>query len=270
LVLLSLAFAAALAAPAEEINPTIVGGSNAAPGQFPFIVSLQWTILGVAAHICGGSIIGPNWALSAAHCVTEIPQFGRIDLLVGAHNMAVAGEATRARHEVAQTILHPDWTPGPQVGPDDLVLMRPSTPFVFNVRVRAVRLPAPGNIPTTALTLSGWGATNPAGTAAATILQHAVKPTITITQCRNAFFALGLNGNLVDDTNFCTGPLTGGLSACSGDSGGPLVYGNAPNEIIEGVVSWGVIPCGSVGAPSVYKRVSAYYNWILFHTGIAH
>ena len=32
-------------------------------------------------------------------------------------------------------------------------------------------------------------------------------------------------------------------------------------EVI-GVVSWGFIPCGSVGAPSVYTRVSAHIDWI--------
>lgn len=121
--------------------------------------------------------------------------------------------------------------------------LRVAVPFTFNARVRAVRLPVPGNIPTTVLTLAGWGATNPAGTAAATILQKAVKPSIPIQVCRDAWFSLGFDGNLVDDTNFCTGPLTGGLSACSGDSGGPLVYGTAPNEILEGVVSWGLSPC---------------------------
>lgn len=56
-----------------------------------------------------------------------------------------------------------------------------------------------------------------------------------------------------------------------GDSGGPLVQGTAPNEILIGVVSWGFTPCGSAGAPSgVYKRVSAYLDWIYQHSGIPH
>ena len=122
LVLLSLAFAVVLAAPAAEISPFIVGGTNAAPGEFPFIVSLQWVILGISTHICGGSIISPNWVLSAAHCITEIPQFGSIDLLVGKHNLALT-EAEQVRHTIVERILHPDWVSGPQVGPDDLVLV---------------------------------------------------------------------------------------------------------------------------------------------------
>lgn len=56
-----------------------------------------------------------------------------------------------------------------------------------------------------------------------------------------------------------------------GDSGGPLFQGSSPNEVIIGVVSWGVLPCGSNNLPSgVFKRVSGYIDWIEQHTGIRH
>lgn len=56
-----------------------------------------------------------------------------------------------------------------------------------------------------------------------------------------------------------------------GDSGGPLFTGTSPNEVVIGVVSWGVIPCGSNNLPSgVFKRVSGYIDWIEEHTGIRH
>lgn len=130
-----------------------------------------------------------------------------------------------------------------------------------------MRLPQPRTTPTGPGTLSGWGSTG--GSGAANILQKAILSTISLDECRAAMNSLGFDGNLVDDTNFCTGPLTGGLSACSGDSGGPIIQGSSPNEILVGVVSWGITPCGTRGAPSgVFKRVSAYYNWIESNTGI--
>jgi transmembrane serine protease 9 len=50
---------------------------------------------------------------------------------------------------------------------------------------------------------------------------------------------------------------------------GPLFQGPPGNEVIIGVVSWGVVPCGSAGLPSgVFKRVSAYIDWIYDHTGL--
>lgn len=43
----------------------IVGGTVAENGAWPWQVSLQMR----GYHVCGGSIIGPSWILSAAHCV---------------------------------------------------------------------------------------------------------------------------------------------------------------------------------------------------------
>lgn len=59
----------------------------------------------------------------------------------------------------------------------------------------------------------------------------------------------------------CTGPIYGGLSPCSGDSGGPLVKSN----FVVGVASWVVAPCGVLGAPAVYTKVSAYLDFINKH-----
>ena len=266
-IVFTLLIAAALAAPAtDDFVPFVVGGQNASPGQFPYIVSVQWVILGLPSHVCGGIIIGPSWVLSAAHCDTETPNVGRLTIIAGRHNINVAETDGQVR-EIDYTVLHPGWVPGPQVGPDDLKLLHLASPLTFNTRVRRAFLPAPHAIPTGPATLAGWGSTG--GVLPPAILQHTTKPMISLTECRNAINAMGFDGNLVDNTNVCTGPLTGGVAACSGDSGGPLVQGVAPNEVVVGVVSWGFTPCGSAGAPSgVYKRVSAFNNWIAQHTGI--
>lgn len=125
LLVLSLVFAAVLALPTQEIAPSIVGGVNAIPGEFPYIASIQWVLLGLSTHVCGGSIMNNIWVLSAAHCFTETPTLGRLDILVGKHNLALT-EADQVRVGInrAATILHPEWTPGGGVGPDDLVLVR--------------------------------------------------------------------------------------------------------------------------------------------------
>lgn len=48
-----------------ESDNYIVGGQNARPGQFPFMVSLRTR---QNRHFCGASILNNRWVLSAAHC----------------------------------------------------------------------------------------------------------------------------------------------------------------------------------------------------------
>lgn len=44
----------------------VVGGTDAAPGAYPFVVSLRTAS---NAHFCGGSILNNNWVLTASHCL---------------------------------------------------------------------------------------------------------------------------------------------------------------------------------------------------------
>uniref|UniRef100_A0A8C1X868 Peptidase S1 domain-containing protein n=1 Tax=Cyprinus carpio TaxID=7962 RepID=A0A8C1X868_CYPCA len=42
----------------------IVGGKEAAKGQWGWQTSLQWR----GKHVCGGAIVSPRWVITAAHC----------------------------------------------------------------------------------------------------------------------------------------------------------------------------------------------------------
>lgn len=92
-----------------------------------------------------------------------------------------------------------------------------ATALIYSTTIQPIRLPAAGVVPSGSGVTSGWGQTS---TGAPNHLQTATLTFITIEQCRTAINNMGFDGNLVDYTNVCTGPLTGGLAVCSGDSGG--------------------------------------------------
>jgi hypothetical protein len=55
----------------------------------------------------------------------------------------------------------------------------------------------------------------------------------------------------------------GGQASCKGDSGGPVLYIDEDgNQVLMGLVSWGLPGCGEPMNPDVNARVSFAFDWI--------
>jgi trypsin len=72
----ALLFAAALP---QDFTTQIVGGTAAAAGEFPFIVSVQTTS---GSHFCGGTLLDADTVITAGHCA-EGQTASRIRIRVG-------------------------------------------------------------------------------------------------------------------------------------------------------------------------------------------
>src|SRR5688500_18515972 len=84
-----------LAQQAPEEDPEIVGGREAEPGAWPWQAALVQAQSANAfnGQFCGGTLIAPEWVLTAAHCVDAGEEPGELHVVLGRHQLSTdAGE----------------------------------------------------------------------------------------------------------------------------------------------------------------------------------
>ncbi|XP_004674018.1 PREDICTED: plasminogen [Condylura cristata] len=223
----------------------VVGGCVANPHSWPWQVSLR-TRFGM--HFCGGTLIAPQWVVTAAHCLERSPRASSYKVILGAHQ-EVKLEPDVQDIGVAKMFLGP--------GRADIALLKLSSPAIITEKVIPACLPTQNYVVAdrTLCYITGWGETQ--GTYGAGFLKEAQLPVIENKVCNRYEF---LNGK-VKSSELCAGDLAGGTDSCQGDSGGPLVCFEKDKYILQGVTSWG-LGCARPNKPGVYVRVSRFVNWI--------
>ncbi|KAM3933981.1 enteropeptidase [Leptodactylus fuscus] len=233
-------------------NSKIVGGTNAAVGAWPWIVSLYYN----GRQLCGASMVNNEWLVSAAHCVygrNLIPANWRA--VLGMHDSANTNFPQIESRLIDQIVINPHYNRRNKHS--DIVMMHMELPVSYTDYIQPICLPESQDVFPLGLhcAIAGWGRTESQGPVP-NILQEAQVPLISNEKCQ-----LQMPEYNISNAMICAGYEEGGIDTCQGDSGGPLMCQVENRWLLVGVTSFGY-GCAEPNRPGVYARVTAFSDWI--------
>lgn len=243
--------------PGNHVDAAIIGGEVTEPDVWPWQLSVEEDDGFSRTLVCGGAIIGPNWGVTAAQCVSN--KTAPLVAIAGMYLRSDPIDAPRQLRPLNEEdiIIHPGFNPSTLL--NDLALLRFVEPYDFTLpSIRPVCLPPTNDtsyVQNPNCFVTGWGVTEVGGSYSDPLLRTGID-VIGDVNCEIIINRLVLRTEVCgfDQVSRTTGP-------CEGDFGGPLSCLVDANFFLGGVVSQ-ISPDCNGRIPQIFTNLPYYLPWI--------
>ncbi|XP_012373135.1 kallikrein-4-like [Octodon degus] len=168
-------------------------------------------------------------------------------IALGLHRLSRPYESGVQMIEANFAVQHPHYKTS--WNESDVMLIKLSRPAVESDTVQTIPIASKCPKAGTVCLVSGWGQLLDG--------QYPDEPQCVLLRVKSKKICRAVFQEFYDRTVFCAGG-DGIQDTCNGDSGAPLVC----HGLLQGIVSWGLTPCGQTGLPSVYSNLCKFKGWI--------